>query len=80
MLTARIKIMPKPGVLDPQGKTVMQALESMGFSNMDDTRIGKYIEIKLNDLSREEASTQVDSMCRKLLANTVIEAYEFDII
>ena len=71
--------MPKPGVLDPQGKTILQALESLGFRNLDDARIGKYIELRLRTSSKQEAQIEVDAMCKKLLANMVIEAYEFEI-
>lgn len=79
MLTAKIKVMPKASVLDPQGKVVMQSLETMGFRNIEDVRLGKYIEIKLENMTREEAQKTVDEMCQKLLANLVIESYAFDI-
>lgn len=80
MLTAKIKVMPKASVLDPQGKVVMQSLETMGFRNIEDVRLGKYIEIKLENMTREEAQKTVDEMCQKLLANLVIESYAFDIV
>lgn len=80
MLTAKIKVMPKSSVLDPQGKVVMQSLETMGFGNIEDVRLGKYIEIKLENMTKEEAQKTVDEMCRKLLANLVIESYSFDIV
>ncbi len=80
MLTAKIKVMPKSGVLDPQGKVVTNSLETLGFKGVSDTRLGKYIEIKLQGDNREEAKKDVDAMCQKLLANTVIESYEFDIV
>lgn len=79
MLTAKIKVMPKTTVLDPQGKVVMQSLETMGFKNIEDVRLGKYIEIKLENMTKAEAENTVDEMCRKLLANLVIESYSFDI-
>ena len=71
--------MPKATVLDPQGKVVMQSLETMGFKNVEDVRLGKYIEIKFENVTRAEAEKAVDEMCRKLLANLVIESYSFDI-
>jgi phosphoribosylformylglycinamidine synthase len=77
--TAKIKIMPKPGVLDPQGKAVMHSLETLGFKGIDDTRIGKYIEVKLDSRSKSEALETANAMCRQLLANQVIEAFDVDI-
>lgn len=71
--------MPKATVLDPQGKVVMQSLETMGFKNVEDVRLGKYIEIKFENVTKAEAEKEVDEMCRKLLANLVIESYSFDI-
>ena len=71
--------MPKATVLDPQGKVVMQSLETMGFKNVEDVRLGKYIEIKFENVTKSEAEKAVDEMCRKLLANLVIESYSFDI-
>ncbi|MBL7995119.1 phosphoribosylformylglycinamidine synthase subunit PurS [bacterium] len=79
MVTAKIKILPKASVLDPQGKVVMQSLETMGFMNIEDVRLGKYIEIKLENMTKQEAEKTVDTMCQKLLANLVIESYVFDI-
>lgn len=72
--------MPKTTVLDPQGKVVMQSLETMGFKNIEEVRLGKYIEIKLEGVTKAEAEKNVDEMCRKLLANLVIESYSFDIV
>ncbi len=77
--TAKIRVMPKPGVLDPQGKTVMHSLEVLGFSGLQDTRIGKYIEIKMESADRKVAREQAEAMCRQLLANQVIETYQVDI-
>ena len=80
MFTAKIKIMPKPGVLDPQGKAVMNSLETLGFKDIEDVRIGKYIEIKLGAKTKQSADEAVTAMCQNLLANQVIEAFEFEII
>jgi phosphoribosylformylglycinamidine synthase PurS subunit len=79
MMTAKIRIMPKAGVLDPQGKAVLHSLESLGFGNVEDVRLGKYVEIQMNGLTNAQAREAVDEMCQKLLANSVIESYEFEI-
>jgi phosphoribosylformylglycinamidine synthase len=76
---ARVVVMPKPVVNDPQGVTVRQGLESLGFGEVADVRVGKYIELRLDGGSAEEARARVDEMCRRLLANQVIEDYRFDV-
>lgn len=76
-MKARIKITLKPGVLDPQGKAIEHALAALGFSGVGDVRQGKYIEIDLDETDEDKASAKVDKMCRELLANTVIENYDF---
>ena len=70
---------PENGVLDPQGKAVGHALEGLGFSGVDGVRIGRYIEFNLEETDRDKATAQSDEMCRKLLANTVIENYSIEI-
>ncbi|HRO03616.1 MAG TPA: phosphoribosylformylglycinamidine synthase subunit PurS [Terricaulis sp.] len=70
----------KPGVLDVQGKAVAGALKDLGFGAVEDARVGKVIEIRLDgDLDPATAKEQVTEMCEKLLANTVIESYRVDI-
>ena len=69
----------KNGVLDPQGKAVGHALKSMGFQGIRDVRQGKYIEIELAEAIKATAQEKVEAMCRKLLANTVMEDYEIEI-
>jgi phosphoribosylformylglycinamidine synthase subunit PurS len=76
---ARIYITLKPGVLDPQGKAVQHALASLGFSEVRDARIGKFIELALEGSDRKKAEQNVQQMCEKLLANTVIESYRFEV-
>ena len=71
--------MPKSGILDPQGQVIMHSLESLGFQGVDDVRVGKLIEMKLNHQSRIDTEKAVQDMCRKLLANPVIESFEIDI-
>ena len=78
-MKAKVHITLKPGVLDPQGKAVQHALGSLEFSGVDEVRQGKYIEIDLAETDAERARSQVDDMCKKLLANTVIENYSIDI-
>ena len=80
MLTVRITITLKAEVLDPQGKTIRQSLERLGFDTIDSVRIGKHIEIKLNETDKSRAATEAAHMCEKLLANPVIEAYSVEII
>jgi phosphoribosylformylglycinamidine synthase len=77
---ARVVVVPKPVVNDPQGVTVRQGLNALGFAEVDDVRIGKYIEVRLHGDSEEEARARVDEMCRRLLANQVIEDYRFDLL
>jgi phosphoribosylformylglycinamidine synthase len=79
MLVARVVVTPKAVVNDPQGVTVRQGLEHLGFGEVRDVRIGKYIEIRLDAPSEEEARRRIDEMCRRLLANDVIEDYRFDL-
>lgn len=77
---AKIYISLKKGVLDPQGNTVQKALQALEYENVRDVRIGKYMELTLEGVSRAEAEEQVHEMCRKLLANPVIEEYTFDLV
>jgi phosphoribosylformylglycinamidine synthase len=76
---ARVIVTPKPVVNDPQGVTVRQGLATLGFAEVTDVRIGKYIELRIEAGSEKEARERVDAMCRQLLANHVIEDYQFDI-
>jgi phosphoribosylformylglycinamidine synthase subunit PurS len=77
---AIVIVTPKPMVNDPQGVTVRQGLASLGFSEVSDVRVGKYIEVKLDGSSEHEARARVEEMCRQLLANHVIEDFRFDIV
>jgi phosphoribosylformylglycinamidine synthase PurS subunit len=78
-MLAKIYVTPKKGVLDPQGKAVEHALRTLGFDEVGDVRIGKYMEIRLEDGSREQISLRVREMCEKLLANRVIEDFRFEV-
>jgi len=74
-MKTRIFVTLKGGVLDPQGKAIHHALEGLGFNGVNDVRAGKLIELDLDDGVSDE---QIDEMCRKLLANTVIENYRIE--
>lgn len=76
-MLAKIHITLKNGVLDPQGKAVHHALQDLGYNEVSGIQMGKYLEVQLNGISREEAETRVKEMCEKLFANTVIESYQF---
>jgi phosphoribosylformylglycinamidine synthase PurS subunit len=78
-LIARVIVTPKPVVNDPQGITVKNGLVSLGFREVSDVRVGKYIEVSLEGASEQEARKQVEAMCSQLLANHVIEDYRFEI-
>ena len=77
--TARVIVTPKPVVNDPQGLTVKQGLVTLGFREVEDVRIGKYIELSLEAESMHEARERVEAMCRQLLANHVIEDFKFEV-
>ena len=79
-MQARIKITLKHGVLDPQGKAIEHALASLGFSGVNEVRQGKYIEVDLAELDEAQARTQVEKICKDLLANTVIENYAYELV
>ena len=66
----------KDGVLDPQGKAIQQTLNGMNFQNINEVRQGKYFDIEVNESDESKAKSQVDEMCKKLLANLVIEDFK----
>lgn len=76
---AKVRVTLKDGVLDPQGKAVHQGLMSLGFESVSDVRIGKWVEMKLQAPTRQAAEAAVKQMGEKLLANTVIEKFSFDL-
>jgi phosphoribosylformylglycinamidine synthase PurS subunit len=78
-MKAKVHVTLKPGVLDPQGKAVQHALGSLGFLGVDEVRQGKFIEIDLTEIDAAKAQEHVESMCKQLLANTVIEDYAIEI-
>jgi len=77
-MKARIHVKLKPGVLDPQGKAIGNALKSLGFEGVEEVRQGKLIELDLADTDREAAFARVETMCKQLLANPVIEDYAIE--
>ncbi|PCI41779.1 MAG: phosphoribosylformylglycinamidine synthase [Rhodospirillaceae bacterium] len=78
-MKAKVHVTLKNGVLDPQGKAIEHTLHSLGFEGLNQARQGKFIELDLAETDPKKAHAQVDEMCKKLLANTVIENYTIDI-
>jgi phosphoribosylformylglycinamidine synthase len=78
-MKAKVYVTIKENVLDPQGNAVQSALHSLGFSEVSKVRIGKFMEIELNAADRAEAEQRLKDMCEKLLANTVVEDYRFEL-
>ena len=79
-MKARVTIMLKDGVLDPQGEAIMQALTSLEYNDVNSVRQGKVIDLELSESSEEAAIDSIQEMCEKLLANTVIENYEIKLL
>lgn len=79
-MKVRVFIMPKDGVLDPQGKAIAHALGTLGFKGVGEVRQGKVIDLDIAEADQSRARAQIDEMCMRLLANTVIESYRFEIV
>ena len=79
-MKAKIYISYKEGILDPQGKTVSRALDAIGIKKINSVRMGKYIEMEFNGVSKDKAWEITDESCRKLLANPNTETYSFEIV
>ena len=79
MYLAKIYVTLKATVNDPQGQTVLSSLKQLGFVSVDDVRIGKYLEVQVDEADRDRAQELVDDICDKLLANPIIEEYRFDL-
>ncbi|HWP58553.1 MAG TPA: phosphoribosylformylglycinamidine synthase subunit PurS [Candidatus Acidoferrales bacterium] len=78
-MRVKVYVTLKRGVLDPQGKAVERSLHSLGYTAVEEVRMGKYLELKLGPMTQEAAAQQVREMCEKLLANPVIEDFRFEI-
>ena len=78
-MKAKVHVTLKNGVLDPQGKAVEHALGTLGFEGVGEVRIGKYIELELND-EADKTKENIENMCKQLLANTVIENFDVEIV
>lgn len=78
-MKAKIYVTLKKGVLDPQGRAILASLSHLGIAGVEDVRVGKFMEIALKDIGRDEARKRLDDACRRLLANTVIEEYRIEL-
>ncbi|KPK25800.1 MAG: phosphoribosylformylglycinamidine synthase [Nitrospira bacterium SG8_3] len=79
-MKVKIFVTLKNGILDPQGRAIQQSLQTLGFSTVEEVRIGKFMELDLNETNTASAENKIKSMCEKLLANTVIEDYRYEIL
>ena len=80
MYLARVYVTLKPTVNDPQGITVLGGLKSLGFESVAEVRVGKFLEIRLNESDRQRAESEAREMCEKLLANPVMEQYSVELV
>ncbi len=78
-MKVKIHVTLKQGILDPQGKAIEHALDSLGFKNAAHVRVGKYMELELQETDTAKAEVEVKSMCERLLANTIIEEYRYEL-
>ena len=78
-MRVKVYITPRQGILDPQGKAVEGSLRDLGFSGVEQVRVGKYILLDVAAASADEAAATVERMCRQLLANTLIEDYRVEV-
>ena len=79
-MLAKVYVTPKKAILDPQGKAIANSLHALHYDEVTDVRMGKYLELRLNGLSRGQAQQRVEEMCSRLLANLVIEDFRFEIV
>jgi phosphoribosylformylglycinamidine synthase len=76
---ARVVVRLRPGILDPQGQTIRKALEGLGFPEVQDLRVGKIMEFELEETDVARARARLEDMCRRLLANPVVEEYSVEV-
>jgi phosphoribosylformylglycinamidine synthase PurS subunit len=76
---ATVLVRPKPGILDPQGEAVLGSLRQLGFA-VDDARVGRLVDLELQNGDREQARAELEQMCAQLLANPLIESYEIELL
>jgi phosphoribosylformylglycinamidine synthase subunit PurS len=76
---ATVLVRPKPGILDPQGEAVLGSLKQLGFA-VDDARVGRVVDLELENGDREQARADLERMCEQLLANPLIESYEIELV
>ncbi|HEX2184820.1 MAG TPA: phosphoribosylformylglycinamidine synthase subunit PurS [Chloroflexota bacterium] len=79
-LVAKIHVTLKPGVNDPQGLAIAGGLQRLGFAGVEEVRAGKYFEVRLDAADAQSAQQAVEEMCQRLLANAVIERYDFELV
>jgi phosphoribosylformylglycinamidine synthase len=77
---AEINVMPQKALLDPQGKAVQSGIKTMGIAGVEDVRIGKHITIAIEAVNSDEAHEIIENACKKLLANPIMESFEFSIL
>ena len=80
MYKAQVFVTLKPSILDPQGSAIKKGLLSLGFNDVADVRMGKYLEVIFEASNKEQALQTIEEMCKKLLANPVIEDYRFQLV
>ena len=78
-MIVKVYVTPRKGILDPQGRAAEGALKSLGFTNLESVRVGRYIELEISATSRGAAEEEVRRMCEQLLANPLIEDYRFEV-
>jgi phosphoribosylformylglycinamidine synthase len=78
-MRATVLVRPKPGILDPQGEAVLGSLKQLGFA-VDDARVGRVVDLELQNGDREQARADLERMCEQLLANPLIESYEIELV
>jgi len=78
-MKVRVTVMMKKGVLDPQGKTILGSLHQLGYKDVTDVKAGKVLELSLPKMGKAQLEKKVKEMCERLLANTIIEDYEFEV-